>query len=72
MALWVVSRSDAPSKMFVVLIDQDFMWTPNRDKAHRFTEDEADIFVHEFSKYSDTDIDIEGAKPVAVPAEAAA
>ncbi len=38
----------------------------------RFTETEADIVVHEFSKYSDIDVDIEGAKPVEPEAEAAA
>lgn len=69
---FIVSRSDAPSKMYArQTVDNDICWEPNRANATRFTEDEADIVVHEFSKYSQTELDIEGAKPIEPAAEAA-
>lgn len=65
---FVVSRTDAPSKMFARIdTDGDAAWVTNRDNATRFTDDEADIFVHEFGKFSDIDLDIEGVRPAAEP-----
>lgn len=71
---FIVSRSDMPSKMFatVNLDNGDAQWIPNRDKATRLTEEQADFFVEEFAKYSDIDLDIEGARSATEPAEIAA
>lgn len=67
---FVITRSDAPSKMFASRdADGDYRWVTTKDKATPHTEDEADVFVHEFGKYSDIDLDIEGVKPVAAAAE---
>jgi hypothetical protein len=72
----IIQRSDGPDPMFAYQHADDsgdIQWIPNRDKATRFTETEADIVVHEFSKYSDIEVDIVGAKALGEPpAEATA
>lgn len=71
---FIISRSDAPSKMYASQDDGngDLFWEPKRDKATRFTEIEAEAVVEEFAKYSDTELDIEGAKDIATPSAKAA
>jgi len=69
---FIISRTDAPSKLYANQdADHDIQWAPNRDSAQRFTEAEAENIVLEFSKYSDIDLDIEGAKAIEPVAEAA-
>jgi hypothetical protein len=67
---FIISRADAPSKLYAVQdADHDIHWRPNRNAATRFTEDEAEAVVLEFGKYSDIDLDIEGAKEIEPMAE---
>lgn len=70
---FVVSRSDMPTKMFALIDgDGDASWIPNRQKATPLTEPQAEAFIEEYAKYSDTDLDIEGVKPAAASEQSAA
>ena len=70
---FIISRKDAPSKLYANKdAEGDIQWGPSRDEATRFTEPEAETVVLEFGKYSDIDLDIEGAKEIEQPAAEAA